>query len=278
MNRSTKAFQRWTLATATAGVGLFGYGLAWASELTLGSTRSLAPVPLAEGSTSDHSLAALRLVPVLDMAQADVVEEILPAAPSVLAAIREAPFSQVFTVTTASGDIGYGVKDKDFDPAHSMVGFYSLWADVPDQGLLQTAVMYCILDRSLEGAELEAITLLDGDTELVTLQEKVVATGARAHEVSPPQTVTTYASPFYSPYWGGAYYGYYGSSYTTTYVPAVDCSLGGARFDLLPVQAEIAQLPSKTLTARLLFSNGQTETWRLGRGSVDAIKTLPSLR
>lgn len=278
MNRPTKALKKWVWATATAGVGLLGYGMAWASELTLGSTRSLTPASLAERSTSNYPLDALRLDAVLNLAQADVMEDILPAAPSVMAAIREAPFSEVFTVTTATGDIGYGVKDKDFDPAYSMVGFYSLWADVPAQGLLQTAVMYCILDRSLEGAELEAITLMDGDTELVTLQEKVVATGARAHEVSPPQTVTTYTSPFYSPYWGGAYYGYYGSSYATTYVPAVDCSLGGARFNLLPVKAEIAQLPSKTLTAKLLFSDGQTETWRLGRGSVDAIKTLPSLQ
>jgi hypothetical protein len=278
MNRPTKAFTKWALATTAAGVGLLGYGLAWASELTLGSTRSLAPTPLAEGSTSDHPLAALGLDSVLNLAQADVVEEILPAAPSVLAAIREAPFSQVFAVTTATGDIGYGVKDKDFDPTYNMVGLYSLWADVPDQGLLQTAVMYCILNRSLEGAELEEITLMDGDTELVTLREKVVATGAREQEVSPAQTVTTYTSPFYSPYWGGAYYGYYGSSYATTYVPAVNCSLGGARFNLLPVKAEIAQLPSKTLTVKLLFSDGQTETWRLGQGSVEAIKTLPSLQ
>jgi hypothetical protein len=44
------------------------------------------------------------------------------------------------------------------------------------------------------------------------------------------------------------------------------------------VQTAISQLPSKTLNVDLLFSNGQVETWRLGQGSVEAIKTLPSLQ
>jgi len=242
------AFKAWPFALAAAGVGL------------------LTEVPPAASNSAT------------DLAQADVVEEILPASPSVLAAIREAPFSEVFTVTTATGEMAYGVKDKDFNPAYDLVGFYSLWADVPDQELLQAAVMYCILAPSLEGTELAEITLMDGDEALVTLNEKVVVTETEALEVSAPQAVTTYADPFYSPYWGGAYHGFYGGAYTTTYEPAVDCSLGGARFNLLPVQAEIAQLPSKTLTVKLLFSNGQTETWKLGRGSVDAIKTLPSLQ
>lgn len=213
-----------------------------------------------------------------DLAQADVVEEILPAAPSVLAAIREAPFSEVFTVTTATGETAYGVKDKDFNPTYELVGLYSLWADVPEQGLLQAAVMYCILDPSLEGTELAEITLMDGEEALVTLDEKGVATETETLEVAPPQTVTTYADPFYSPYWRSGFHGFPGGTYVTTYEPAVNCSLGGARFNLLPVQAELAQLPSKTLNVQLLFSNGQTETWRLGQGSVAAIKTLPSLQ
>jgi hypothetical protein len=211
-------------------------------------------------------------------AQEEVIQEILPVSTSVLAAIQEAPFSEVFTVTTVTGEVGYGVKDQDFDPAYDLVGFYSLWADAPEQGLLQTAVMYCILDPELEGAELESITLMDGDNALVTLDEKVAGTNTQEFEVAPQQTVTTYADPYYSPYWGGAYYGLGGSTYTTTYVPAVDCSLGGARFDLSPVQAAIAQLPDTTLDVALVFSNGQTEMWRLGQGTVEAIKTLPSLQ
>jgi hypothetical protein len=211
-------------------------------------------------------------------AQSEVVEEILPASPSVLAAIRNAPFSEVFSVTTVPGEVGYGVKDKDFNPSYDMVGFYSLWADVPEQDLLQAAVMYCILDPSLEGEELVEITLKDGDETLVTLSEKVASTDTQEFEVAPQQAVTTYADPYYSPYWGTPYFGIGGSTYVTTYIPAVNCSLGGARFDLLPVQTAISQLPSKTLNVDLLFSNGQVETWRLGQGSVEAIKTLPSLQ
>ncbi|NEQ47895.1 MAG: hypothetical protein F6K00_31940 [Leptolyngbya sp. SIOISBB] len=211
-------------------------------------------------------------------AQEEVIQEVLPVSTSVLAAIQEAPFSEVFAVTTVNGEVGYGVKDKDFDPRYDLVGFYSLWADAPEQDLLQAAVMYCILDPDLEGTELEALTLMDGETPLVTLDEKVVATDTQEFEIAPQQTVTTYADPYYSPYWGDAYYGLGGSTYTTTYVPAVDCSLGAARFDLLSVQAEIAQLPATTLNVELLFSNGQTEMWRLGQGSVEAIKTLPSLQ
>lgn len=213
-----------------------------------------------------------------DLAQADVVEEILPAAPSVLAAIREAPFSEVFTVTTATGETAYGVKDKDFNPAYELVGLYSLWGDIPERGLLQAVVMYCILDPSLEGTELAEITLMDGETALVTLNEKVVATETETLEVAPPQTVTTFADPFYSPYWRSGFHGFPGGTYITTYEPAVNCSLGGARFNLLPVQAELAQLPTTTLNVQLLFSDGQTETWRLGQSSVEAIKTLPSLQ
>jgi hypothetical protein len=224
-------------------------------------------------------LTAARFMSVVpSYAQEEVIQEILPVSTSVLAAIQEAPFSEVFTVTTVTGEVGYGVKDQDFDPTYDLVGFYSLWADAPEQDLLQVAVMYCILDPELEGAELESITLLDGDNTLVTLDKKVAGTDTQEFEVAPQQFVTTYADPYYSPYWGSAYYGLGGSTYTTTYVPAVDCSLGGARFDLLSVQAEIARLPETTLDVELLFSNGQTEMWRLGQGTVEALKMLPSLQ
>ncbi|MEM9120633.1 MAG: hypothetical protein AAGD09_22540 [Cyanobacteria bacterium P01_F01_bin.56] len=237
-------------------------------------SRSMAAVVFATGLTA--TVGVIQAAP--GYAQEEVIQEVLPVSTSVLAAIQEAPFSEVFAVTTVNGEVGYGIKDKDFDPRYDLVGFYSLWADVPEQGLFQTAVMYCILDPDLEGAELESLTLLDGETPLVTLDEKVIATDTQEFEVAPQQTVTTYADPYYSPYWGDAYYGLGGSTYTTTYVPAIDCSLGAARFDLLPVQAEIAQLPSTTLNVELVFSNGQTEMWRLGQGSVEAIKTLPSLQ
>jgi hypothetical protein len=237
-------------------------------------SRCAARLAAAGGFTSLTLMALISPSP----AQSDVIEAILPASPSVLAAIQAAPFSELFSVTTATGEVGYGVKDQDFDPAYDLVGFYSLWADVPEQGLLQAAVMYCILDPDLAGEELVEISLMADDETLVSLTEQVVATNTQDFEVSPQETVTTYADPYYSPYWGASYYGLGGSTFTTSYVPAVDCSLGGARFDLLPVQAAIAQLPTQTLDVALLFSNGQTEMWRLGEGSVAAIKKLPSLQ
>ena len=214
-------------------------------------------------------------------AQGNVVEEILPVQASVLVTIREAPLRELFSVTTASGETAYGVKDKDFDPSYERVGFYSLWGDVPDQNLLQVAVLYCFRDRALTGSELEEIVLMDGDETLVTLNQKLVTTRAQNIEISPARSYQTYADPFYYPYWGGIYYGtsgFGGTGLVTSYLPAAECSFGGGRFDLLPVKDAIAQLPNKTLNVKLLFSNGLVENWRLGRGTVENMKELPTLQ
>ncbi len=48
--------------------------------------------------------------------ETDLIQEVLPFSGSLLAAIREAPLSQLFSVTMPSGATGYGVKDQDFDP------------------------------------------------------------------------------------------------------------------------------------------------------------------
>ena len=67
-------------------------------------------------------------------------------------------------------------------------------------------------------------------------------------------------------------------SLPATYFPAIECGLGGARFDLLPIRDEIAQLPNKRLEIKFIFSNGLVEKWRLGRGTVEALKELPTIR
>lgn len=47
--------------------------------------------------------------------------------------------------------------------------------------------------------------------------------------------------------------------------------------DLTPVRDSLAQLPNQTLDMQLLFENGMTSNWQLGRGPVEALNPLPSL-
>lgn len=208
----------------------------------------------------------------------ELLQEVLQLEADIIATILEAPFSELFTVTMADGLTGYGVKDQDFDPAYDGIGFYSLWGDVPDQELFQVAVFYCFRNPTLADTELEQVVLVDGDETLVTLDQKLIATQAQMIQVLPARYETT---PFFDPFrdstWGSIYSGG-GIDFGSVYLPAVDCSVGGGRFDLSPIKDEIAQLPSKTLEVRLLFSNGMMETWHLGESTVEQIKTLPTLQ
>jgi len=217
-------------------------------------------------------LPAVAQVPLDD----DFSVEILP---SVLAEIREAPFSELFTV--ADGE-GYAVKDKDYAPSEPYMGLFSLWANVPEDQLLGAAVRYCFEDTDLAraNAELVQMTLADGDTELVTIDQVVKTEPAALNEIRPPErrnvTSTFYYDPFYDPF----YYSPFsiGVSYSpSTYIPGVECSEGSAIFDLTPVQEAIATLPERTLEVRLLFSNGATEYWQLGGGTVSELKKLPAI-
>lgn len=216
--------------------------------------------------------------PDLEDVEDELLDEVLSLQADVLTAIREAPFSELFTVTMEDGSTGYGVKDKDFDPSFDGVGFYSLWGKVPDRDVLEVAVFYCFLTPGLMDAELEAVVLMDGDTSLVTLEQEVITTQAQAVEVAPERRETVpSADPFYDPTWGSVYYGGHADFGEIVYLPAVNCQVGGGRFDLLPLQNAIAQLPSKTLNVQLRFSNGLIETWRLGQSTVEQIKLLPTL-
>lgn len=199
--------------------------------------------------------------------------------PEVLATIREGPFSQVFPLADGQA---YVVKDKDYNPAEPNIGVFSLWADVPVWERLQLVIKYCVPDTSLANASasLVNLTLMDGEVSLVTIDELIEASDAQLNEIRPPRTSNVQTSLYFDPFYGPYYYSPFrlGVSYSpSTYVPAVDCSGGLARFDLKPVIDEIAQLPDQTLRMRLLFSDGSTEYWRLGNGTVSAIKQLPSV-
>ena len=214
----------------------------------------------------------------------ELINEVVEAPPEVLAAIREAPFSEVFDLNIPTGEPGYAIKDKDYNPRYDGVGLYTLWGDVPERDILQLSVFYCFRNRALENAELEKVTLLDGDQELVTIEQKIVTTQAEEVETTPAyyETTTFFSDPFYSPYWGGGYYRrsspFSRRTVQSTYDPAENCSVGGGRFDLMPARDALAQLPNKTLNVKLLFSNGRTENWRLGGGTVERMKEFPSLQ
>lgn len=242
------------------------------SLVCLGLTLSIQAFPShAQSNLVQNNLAQSSV-------ETDLLQEVLPLQASLLAAIREAPLSELFTVTMASGATGYGVKDQDFDPGYRGVGLYSLWGDVPADNILQVAMFYCFRNPALANATLEEVVIKEGDQRLVTLDQKVISTQALDVEVTPERYETiNYYDPFYDPFWGGVYYG--GRSHVeTVYIPAQNCSVGGGRFDLTPVTDAIAQLPNKTLNVRLVFSNGLTENWRLGQGTVEQLKRLPSFQ
>jgi hypothetical protein len=48
--------------------------------------------------------------------------------PQVLAEIREAPFSEIFSVPDGAA---FGIKDQDYQASEPTIGVFSLWADVP---------------------------------------------------------------------------------------------------------------------------------------------------
>jgi hypothetical protein len=212
-------------------------------------------------------------------AQDNVQQTVLPVAPSVLAAIREAPFSEVFTLTTPRAGQAFAIKDQDYQPSNNEIGVFSLWADAPDVDLLQVAIRYCLPDEAIarDAAQLVQVDLrLDGET-LVTIDQPAVSTNSTLYEVRPAQQATYYySSTFNDPFWNPYYYSTpYQSS---TYLPEVNCSLGGSRLDLKPVKDAIAALPNQTLEMRLLFSNGMTSNWHLGGGTVSALKQLPTIQ
>lgn len=209
-----------------------------------------------------------------------VREAVLPADPSVLAAIRQAPFSQVFSVNTPNAGKAVGIKDRDYKSG-GKIGVFSLWFDAPSVDLLQVALLYCLPDQQFARtrAHLVAVELMDNGQTLAKIDQPAVSTNSISYEVEPAQYV---ASPFFIP---GSFYGSFWNPYgyttpylSSTYLPGVECSLGGSRLDLKPVKSQLANLPNKTLKMRLLFNNGMTSDWRLGRKTVATLKQASSIK
>ena len=224
--------------------------------------------------------AALPVVQILpSFAQTETTEAPLQIPAAALAEIREAPFSELFVL---GDDQAYAIKDQDYNSAEPDIGFFSLWGDMPANDRLGVVVKYCFEDTSLANvsAELVEMQLMDGDTSLVTIDQVIDSRPAYLYEIRPARQSNLSSSFYYDPFYDPYYYAPFrlGFSYApTTYIPGVECSTGLAFFDLAPVQSEIAALPEQTLRVRLLFSNGATEYWRLGGGTVSELKRLPTI-
>jgi hypothetical protein len=223
--------------------------------------------------------AAFEIPPARAQVPAESVESTERISPQVLAEIREAPFSEMFSV--ANGE-AFGIKDRDYNPSEPTIGVFSLWADVPKWNRLELVMKYCVENTGIANVSgsLVEVSLLDGDETLVVIDDVVEAGTASINQVEPPRTSSVntsfYFDPFYDPYYYSPFN--FGISYSPTIrLPAVDCSAGVSRFNLMPVSDALAQLPDSTLRMRLLFSDGSTEYWQLGGGTVRALKELPSV-
>lgn len=232
---------------------------------------------IATAATAGCLSLGIGAMATLAQSTSEIIQQIPP---SVLAEIREGPFSRTFPLADGAA---YAIKDKDYQPSQPEMGVFTLWADVPDRERLQMVMKYCVPNTAIAraAATLTAVTLMDGDTELVVIDAVIDATPSNLNEVQPERvsnvSTSFYYDPFYTPYYYSPFS--FGLSYSPpVYVPAVDCSGGLARFDLLPVQDALAQLPNQTLRLRLLFSDGNTEYWNLGGGTVSALKELPTIR
>jgi len=194
--------------------------------------------------------------------------------PTNATSVKKAPFSQVFF----TGSV-YAVKDKDYESDQPSIGFFSVWRENPTNNQLSVAVQYCLPPTSSTELDthLNAITLLDHNQPLVTINQIVAEDTARLRLVQPG---------YYTPYHG------FGDPFDDQFLnpldenvdpygirlPTVTCNAGSNQFDLTKLASAIAQLPNRTLQVKLVFSNGEIQNWHLGKATVQAIKNLLAIR
>jgi hypothetical protein len=174
------------------------------------------------------------------------------------------------------------VKDRDFKGDDPSLGFSTVWIDNPTTDKFQVGVRYCLPDNSLTdpGVYLRSIELMSDNQPLVKIDRLVFATSVQEKLLRSGY----YSEEFNDPFWDdGAFYGqfdpFWGNVAYRYDDPPVDvspssCSAGSSRFDLSPLANAIAQLPSKELQVRLVFSDGETSNWHLGEKTVQALKEL----
>ncbi|MBV8882727.1 MAG: hypothetical protein JO235_01820 [Chroococcidiopsidaceae cyanobacterium CP_BM_RX_35] len=195
--------------------------------------------------------------------------------PTTPISFKQAPFSQVFF----TGSV-YAVKDKDYEPSEPSIGFFSLWSTNPTNNQLIVAARYCLPTYSLTAtnARLSAITLLDKKQPLVTIDQSIAENPAQLREIQPSYNTPPHGfgdpfdDQFLNPLDENFDYAF------GVHLPAVTCSAGGNKFDLTKLVDALAQLPNQTLEVKLVFSDGETQNWHLGKTTVKAIKDLLAIR
>ncbi|HEY9801617.1 MAG TPA: hypothetical protein V6D25_14770 [Leptolyngbyaceae cyanobacterium] len=171
------------------------------------------------------------------------------------------------------------MKDKDYDPINSSLGFFSVWSKNPVNNEIQVAVNYHLQDKYLQEPDtyLTAMTILNQNQPVLTINQVVKEAHTQKETLNPGHYETTgFASdPFWiesDPFLYPTYYDW--DDEPSIYVPPTQDYTGFTRFDISRLAGAIAQLPNKTLDVQLTFNNGETEHWRLGQGTVQALKQL----
>ncbi|MFB2877572.1 hypothetical protein [Floridanema aerugineum] len=184
---------------------------------------------------------------------------------------KKAPYSKIFTIGPA-----YLIKDRDYKAGASEVGVFDTWINIPNQNRLQLNVNYCVNKEDIAntGAYLTDVVLLDANNKpIVVINQFIKTSVSQTTQVIPGQYIpgAYYTDPFYDPF------GYDWGFGAPIYFPPVDCSMGFARFDLMPVAKQLANLPNQTIKAKLIFNNGLSYNWAIGSGTVSQIKLLPTV-
>lgn len=192
--------------------------------------------------------------------------------------IDQAPYSKlIFT-----GSV-YAVKDKDYAPSNSSLGFFSVWSKNPVNNDIQVGVRYHLQDKYLQEPEtyLTSMTLLNHNQPLLKINQVIKKDDTKQETLQSDyyQTSVFATDPFWiesDPFLYPTYDGWYNEP--LVYVPTTHDYTGFTRFDVSGLAGAIAQLPNQTLDVQLTFNNGETEHWRLGQGTVQALKQLVEIR
>ncbi|MBW4540423.1 MAG: hypothetical protein KME43_14950 [Myxacorys chilensis ATA2-1-KO14] len=232
------------------------------------STLQIIPIQLSSiVVASSLAVASNAIVPTADAAD-----------PSTATSIQQAPYSQVFY----TGSV-YAVKDRDYKASNPKLGFFSVWSKNPANNDLRVSVHYCLKDQALSesGSDLTRMKLLNNRQSLLTINQVIAEKPVYEKEISPGyyeqpnfEAFDWFDDPFS---WDLPYDGDF-DSFAPVYSSPAFCNAGFTQFEISSLKNEIAQLPNQTLQVQLSFSNGETQTWQLGQGTVQALKKLATIR
>jgi hypothetical protein len=191
---------------------------------------------------------------------------------------EELPFNQMVRVGPA-----FIVKGVDYNPIWPRHGIRTAWLSVPEQnGRLELRTRYCLvaLAQAAPDTFLQRIDIADGERVLVSLRDglgalvtedeilaqidyedvsndtaRQIASGSFAY---PPRYLTNFPFP--------------------TYHPVENCASDHAGFDLRAVASQLAELPQRTLTLRLHFSNGLVNILGINGRTIAEVQKMLTLR